>query len=75
MDDAVREMTGMSWLAVIERMEELTRKISCENSVRATTLEGRPTISRIRNMDMEQRNGRYPGDHPDQDDEVYLREP
>jgi len=72
-DDSAREMTGMSLLAIVERMSKLTGQIWRENSMRSTTVEGGPTISRIRYMDMKKRNRGSPSDHPCQDQQMAIQ--
>jgi hypothetical protein len=73
-DDSAREMTGMSLLAIVERMSKLTGQIWRENSMRSTTVEGGPTISRIRYMDMKKRNRGSPSDHPCQDQQMAIQQ-
>jgi hypothetical protein len=67
-------MTGMSLLTVVKGMRKLTWQIWRENGVRSTTLENRPTISGIRNVEMKKRERGDPDGQPCQDQKTPLEE-
>jgi hypothetical protein len=45
-------------------MGKLTRKICCENGVRSPTLQRRPAISGVRDMNVEERDSGNPSNQP-----------
>src|SRR6476646_6627548 len=49
---------------VVKWMGKLTGKIVCENGVRSATLESRPTISGVGDMNMEERKSGDPSNQP-----------
>jgi hypothetical protein len=59
-DSPLRQMTEM----VMKWMGKLTWKSWCENAVRSPTLESRPTISCVREMNMEEGKSGDPGHQP-----------
>lgn len=61
-DGSRADLSGRFSMAVMRGRGILAGQIRSYNTVSAATLECRPPISGIRNMDMKERNNRNPGD-------------